>query len=108
MVLKRRDQALERDDPAVKVEGGMFARSHPCLWEFLAVGVFPDGSSRKLGTLTVFVDGEGVKGCLNDREQGLSAFSTANTLDGLLARLEAGLSEDTLDWRKSFVPKKKK
>lgn len=108
MALRRRDAAVAQESESVRVEGGLFAKSCPHLWEFLAVGTFDDGSARKLGTLTVFVDGEGVKGCLNDREQGLSAFATAASLDGLLATLEKGLAEDRLDWRRPTPPKGKR
>lgn len=108
MALRRRDSEVAGEAPEVKVEGGLFAKSCPTLWEFLACGVFEDGSSRKLGTLTVFVDGDGVKGCLNDREQGLTAFASAASLDGLLAVLERGLAEDRLDWRRPTPPRKKR
>jgi hypothetical protein len=76
-------------------------KSHPALCEFIAAAVFGDGQPRKAGTLTIFSEDQKVKGCLNDREQGLTLFLAADSLAGLLAAAEKALRSDRADWRQS-------
>lgn len=71
----------------------------PTTHEFLCLERWPDGSSRRTGTLLLFVDQGMLKACVTDRDGGLVAFVSGNTLPGLLDALERGLSADTLDWR---------
>jgi len=76
----------------------------PALAEFLTSSKYDDGSPRQCPTITVFYDHPLVKVCLNDRDQGLAAFVTAATVEGLWAALEEGLAKDSLDWRASQRP----
>ena len=72
----------------------------PALQEFLCVAVWPDGSSRTTGTITVFVDEGKLKACLNDRAQGLVAFRSAESVLGLFDQLEGLLRGTSGDWRR--------
>lgn len=101
MALAKRDRSLEAGVECKALNGGAFAKSHPLIWEQLSVAVYPDGSTRKLASLTIFLDVDCVKVCLNDRDQFLAAFAAGSNVSEALSSLEKGLEEDTLDWRKS-------
>ena len=107
-VLRRRDEARADGAPPGGFVGDELAASLPCLWEHLSEGRYPDGSNRKLSTLTLFCDAGVVKVCLNDRDQGLTAFASGPGLQGALVALEMGLAKDSLDWRKPQAPGKRK
>lgn len=42
-----------------------------------------------------------VKGCLNDRDVGMSAWVSGPGMGAVLEALERGLQEDRLEWRKN-------
>lgn len=84
------------------------AKSHPALWEYLTLDQWEDGSHRQTSTLSVFWGSNGLQAALNDREAGLVAFASGDSLDVLLAALEHGLQTDSLDWRASFQAKGQK
>lgn len=107
-VLKKRDKSVPGPGTSVDVEGGGFGKAYPGLWEFMTSARYADGSPRVPGTLTLFVDAGSVKGCLNDRDQSLTGWASATTVDGLLEALEAGLTGDSLDWRPSGQKKFKR
>jgi hypothetical protein len=67
--------------------------------EFLSATVWPDGSVRVPGTLTMFCEAGQWKGCLNDRDQHLVCFCTAQSPLQLLLALEGGMETDVLEWR---------
>jgi len=101
MALKRRGG--NADDEAGKgcADSG-FEGDYPSLSDFLWSDRWPDDNSpRRLGTLTVFVEGGLWKACLNDRDQGMVAFGTSDTFLNLLQLLDDGLEQDRLDWRKA-------
>lgn len=107
-MLKRRDMAAaeSREQGPVKAKG--LLAKYPTLWEWLSCAVYDGGEPRTLPTLNVFFDAGMLKGFANDRDQGLSACLTSDTLEGLLAALEDGLKADCLEWRVSGAPKKRK
>lgn len=73
----------------------------PAVAEFLSQSKWEDGAERVSGTLNLSHE-EGVwKGALNDRDQGLYVFVSGKTLTELLGRLDEGIREDNLEWRKS-------
>lgn len=41
------------------------------------------------------------KACVTDKDAGYYAFTSADTLDGLLEAVERGLAKEGLDWRES-------
>lgn len=72
----------------------------PALWEYLTLCEWEDGKERETASLTVFF-GEGLlKACISDKDAGLVAFVSGESLEGLLQALERGLAEGTLDWRR--------
>jgi len=108
MAIKKRDAAVESAGGPAKIKENLWTRSYPTLWEFLSTDTFEDGSARRLPTVTIFLGSDGLQACLNDREQGLAAFVTSNSMDGLWQALEKGLKDDSLDWRRSSSPPQKK
>jgi len=108
MAIKKRDAAVAEGGGPAKLKETMWMKNFPLLWEFLSSDQFEDGSSRRLPTVTIFLGSDGLQACLNDREQGLAAFVTAQTVDGLWIALEKGLKDDSLDWRRSSSPSQKK
>lgn len=108
MALQKRN--VSPDGPAGKVMPGKMGLACPLLFEMLTVTTWPDGEARVPATLTIFVDGGGFKCCLNDKDQGLSCFYFAESLDGLFSGLEGALKGDTLVWKgngQGPAPKKK-
>lgn len=85
---------------AVSLEGKL-SRAYEALLTHIVATTWPDGSERQGSSLTLFVDEGALKACLNDKGNDLVAFVSAESLEGLLGALEAGLREDKLDWRPS-------
>lgn len=108
MALKKR--VVEDTGAHEPMSPGLFGKSYPTLFEFLTGTAYETGERRIPGTLSLFMDQGAIKACLNDKDQGLTTFSSASTVDRLFAALEKGLAEDTLVWRKPapFSAKKKK
>ena len=79
---------------------GEDSQLYPQLAEFLALGRFDDGSPRVTGTLLVFVHEGRLKARLTDREEGLVAFRTMDSLEGLLRAVELDLQRNDIEWRK--------
>lgn len=101
MALKKRDRAVQEKGGPAAVDVGQWGKAYPLLWEYLSSAKYEDGSPRRLPTVTVFLGPEGLQASLNDRDQGLVAFVTAGSVEGLWKALEAGLAADSLDWRLS-------
>lgn len=98
-VLKKRVASGEpRRTPGQASEDAWMA-PFPGIWEMLTAGAFADGEARKGATLLLFVDEGVVKACLNDREQGMTAWASGAGLSDCLTALEEGLQGDTLVWR---------
>jgi len=108
MALKKRDQAVEGPGGDNPVTQCRLAERLPLLIEWLGSARYEDGSIRVLPSMTIFVEPGCLKACLNDRDQSLVAFLSAGSLTGLLDALEAGLAEDSLDWRVANQGYKKK
>jgi len=75
---------------------------YPCLAEHVAANAY-DGEpagTRTTSTLLVFCQDGSWKACLHDRAGDRLAFVAGGSLMDVLTRLEAGLEEDDLDWRK--------
>ena len=78
-----------------------FAAAYPAVWEYLTEREWEKGKKRETSTLTFFVDEDEWKIAFNDRGNQRAAFITASSFTEVLAALEQGLQEDSLDWRKS-------
>lgn len=85
-----------------------FAAAYPSLWEMISSSSWPDGSRRVPSTLLMFVDDGTVKACLNDRDQGLTAWASGCGFHACLDALERGLTEDRLEWRAPVGSAKRK
>jgi len=77
----------------------------PGLREMLTSERFPDGSKRTVATLLLFVEAGILKACLNDRDQGCTAWASGASVRDCLAALESGLQGDSLQWRTSGARK---
>lgn len=76
-----------------------FLLEYPALSEYLSVTEWEEGKPRETSTLLLFVeDGRWVV-CLNDRAEGRSVFVSGPTFKAVLASLEEGLQEGSLQWR---------
>lgn len=82
-------------------------RNYRELSSYLADTKFEDGTKRETSTLLLFVEDGQLKACLNDREEGATAWVSNNSLVGILEDLEAGLQDNTLGWRQSKGPRRK-
>lgn len=84
--------------------GGAFvereAEQYPRLASLLAVDVL-DGSARETTTVLLFVEGDKLKACFNDRQEALSGFVTLDGLELVAEQLEEALADDKVDWRPS-------
>lgn len=107
-VIRRRDQRPQSTPLSGECKPDGWSLRYPGLWEMLAVSQAPDGATRRLSTLLLFYDDGQVKACLNDRDQGLTAWASADGVEAVLEALERGLQADTLDWRRPAGPSKRK
>jgi len=109
-MLKRRSEVPDREAPPTLAQlAPEVSAELPELVQFIACSIWPsDGSPRRTGTLLVCVGDGRWRACLNDRAQGLAAWLSHDTLEGLLVALEDSLREDRLEWRKSDPPAKRK
>jgi hypothetical protein len=73
----------------------------PALLEYLSSGNYPDGAPRLRSTLLVLVEDGGVKVCLSDRDQEQSLWRSGSSLEDALLALEATLTSEHQDWRRS-------
>lgn len=98
----RKRQATKTDEVASASVGqdSVFSEM-PGLWAHISESRYPDGSPRQTSTVTVFVDAGVLKVCLNDRDNGLTAWGAGATLCDALHALEVGLQGDSLSWRSS-------
>lgn len=95
---KTRPKTVERG-MSVRPADDDFRRRYPALHEYLTADAFPDGSPRKTSTLNVFVDQDGWKASLKDRERELILFVTDRSFLGVLEALEAMVTSDSPAWR---------
>jgi len=73
----------------------------PHVVEFLTRSIWGPGDPRQPGTIMLFAEGGVWKAWVNDRDAGLSACTSAGCLIDLLSRVEEGLRDDNLDWRRA-------
>jgi hypothetical protein len=88
--------------PAVErvVTDAWLAKDCPALHEMLTVTDLGDGKVRQVSTLTIFVEDGLWKGCLNERDQGLTLWSSGDSVEGTLHSLEERLMAPKVDWRR--------
>lgn len=76
------------------------AAKYPAIWEFLTLSIWEDGEPRVPGSITVFLQDGFLKACLIDKDADLVAFVSADSLEGILQALEAGIQDERMDWRR--------
>ncbi len=97
--LQRRDKAPKSTGNGAVVGDGSISGDFAATAEFVSCGNCGDGTIRVPGTL-LFCTGEGRwRAWLNDRDGEVAAWVSAETLAGLLEAVEAGLRNQTLEWR---------
>lgn len=107
--LQRRAAADADDGPCYDVpEPGKPMDKLEALFEFLTLTEWEDGETRERGTLIVFVEDGMWKACLSDKDSGRTCFYSSVAFDQLLAGLDKGLRQDSLEWRKKRVEEAKK
>jgi hypothetical protein len=84
---------------AREVLGGTFEESYPAIWEYLSLRQFDSGQERTTATLTVYVDLDALKLCLNDRQTQRMLWVSSNEYTAAMATLERHLEAGTGEWR---------
>jgi len=80
--------------------GCPLSKRFPALVEFLTVGKWDDGAPRTTGTMLVLWEDGRWRAMLNDRNDNLTAWLSSDTLEGLLASLEAAVADGAVEWRR--------
>jgi hypothetical protein len=97
--LQRRDRG-SRNGHANDVSGeGTVKGDFAAIAEFVSMGSWEDGTPRVPGTLLVCTGDGAWRAWLNDRDGEVAAWTSADTLQGLLEAVETGLREGSLTWR---------
>jgi hypothetical protein len=78
---------------------GFFGKRWPVLMEWLLSSAWEDGTVRATSTLSISVGDGRWKGRMNDRDSGMVAFLSSESLEALLDAWERGLSKNSLEWR---------
>jgi len=76
---------------------GEFAEKWPYLYAFLH-DRRDFGETHQTGSMTLFIDGDKLKCCLNDRPTRRSCFASAETLGELFAVADRGIGEGSHRW----------
>lgn len=99
--LKARPAEGEQPLQAQDLQGDQLVRDFPCLFEYLTLTRWEDGTARVPSSLTLFLDEGRLKACLHDRDMGRVAFVAGWAPVPVLRALEEGLLEGTVEWRPS-------
>jgi hypothetical protein len=89
--------AREPEPTQDRVSSPLFCDRFPTLWNFLAIRR-DLGEIHQTGSITIFVDGEKIKLCMNDRPTRQSCFVSGDTLGEALERADRGIVEGSLTW----------
>lgn len=76
-----------------------FERDFPSIYSFLMDTKYEDGQARVPGSMSIFTHAGALKAAVNDKDRGVVAFVSAPTWDELFAFLEAGICNDSLEWK---------
>lgn len=78
-----------------------FAKDWPALFEYMTATKWPDGSDRKVSSVTLFAEDGSLKCCLNEKNDQCVLFAAGKTLKTCLNALEGLLAGSDTPWRKS-------
>lgn len=81
------------------LESGSWGSMYPILVEWLTLTLWEDNSTRATGTILLFAEDGSWKAALHDRDAGMSCFVSGKSPGDLLAKIELGLRETSLEWR---------
>lgn len=81
--------------------GQRWVDDHPAMWEYLTLDTDDAGKERLTSMLCVFVESGVVKVALQDRQEGLSLWVSAQSIPEALDALEARLQAGDGEWRQS-------
>lgn len=105
--MKRPDEAKlagEQSQP----DGVSLARPmYDTLWEYMTSKEWDDGKPRESSTLLLFFEDGLFKVCLTDRALKQTAWASARTPEDALVKLNDGIREGEIDWRKQRPMTKK-
>lgn len=74
-------------------------KDYPLLWDHLSQRKWEDGSPRQTSSVMIFEQDGVLKAMLRDKDAGLCLWVASKSLYGVLAALEAGLSDPEAEWR---------
>jgi hypothetical protein len=98
-MLKRPDQSRKAASPQFEIRG-MLPGQFPTVTSFLMDGLYEDGTARRTATLTIFQNEQGALGAtMNDRDNSRALFGAGDSLESVLANLEAQLNQPQPPWR---------
>jgi hypothetical protein len=78
-----------------------FAKDWPALYEYMTAAKYPDGTDRKLSSVTLFCEDSQLKACITEKNEGLVMFAAGKTLQTALNALEGLLASEEPPWRRS-------
>lgn len=79
--------------------GDMVLDLYPTIREYLTQEAYTDGSSRQTATLLLFAEKGLFKCCLSDRDLSRKAWSSGQSAEEAVNRMEQALATDGADWR---------
>lgn len=77
-----------------------FKSECPSLYSFLYDPTYSDGTARATGSMSIFVKFSVLTAAINDNARGVTAFVNATTWTELLFKIDQGIKEDSLPWRR--------
>jgi hypothetical protein len=78
---------------------------YPAISEYLTSLAFPDGSERETSTITLLIEDGKIKAALNDRANSRSIWRSGDTVEEVLACLEAAVADERSSWRRWLAKK---
>lgn len=100
-------QSATKDGAAGRLEDKDLTKEGPTLLAYLQEDAWPDGQVRQRSTLVCFCEDGMLKACLSDKDTQMTLWASSRTFWGLIEALEARLTEDVPEWRKSRAKSKK-
>lgn len=101
MSFLRKVAAEEKRQPGNRLADSKdILKDMPAMAEHLTSGTFPDGTERQGSTLLIFCEDGFWKAMINDREAGMTLWTTAESFYDLLQAVEERLQDPKAEWRR--------
>jgi len=97
--IRKAVKSLERTAMAASEEAQKWASEHEAIMEYMTTEELPEGGSRTTSMLCVFYENGLFKVALQDRQEGLSLWSAAQSIPEAISALETRLRAGDGDWR---------